>query len=74
MGEHRMTAVAGRSTPNEDAATGNNSGYRLDLDGLRGIAIFLVAVFHVWFGKVSGGVDVFLTEVEPYRWLSPTGG
>ena len=48
-------------TPNEDAATGNNSGYRLDLDGLRGIAIFLVAVFHVWFGKVSGGVDVFLT-------------
>ncbi|WP_161894078.1 acyltransferase family protein [Gordonia spumicola] len=36
-------------------------GYRLDLDGLRGIAIFLVAVFHVWFGRVSGGVDVFLT-------------
>ncbi|MFT3716195.1 MAG: acyltransferase family protein [Gordonia sp. (in: high G+C Gram-positive bacteria)] len=48
-------------TPNEDAATGNTSGYRLDLDGLRGIAIFLVAVFHVWFGRVSGGVDVFLT-------------
>lgn len=48
-------------TPNEDAATGHASGYRLDLDGLRGIAIFLVAVFHVWFGKVSGGVDVFLT-------------
>ncbi|MGB3603044.1 acyltransferase family protein [Gordonia sp. (in: high G+C Gram-positive bacteria)] len=47
--------------PNEDAATGNTSGYRLDLDGLRGIAIFLVAVFHVWFGRVSGGVDVFLT-------------
>lgn len=46
---------------NEDAATGNTSGYRLDLDGLRGIAIFLVAVFHVWFGRVSGGVDVFLT-------------
>ena len=49
------------TTPNEDAATGNNSGYRLDLDGLRGIAIFLVAVFHVWWGRVSGGVDVFLT-------------
>ncbi|WP_132991525.1 acyltransferase family protein [Gordonia zhaorongruii] len=38
-----------------------NSGYRTDLDGLRGIAIALVACFHVWFGRVSGGVDVFLT-------------
>ncbi|MBD0860384.1 acyltransferase [Gordonia sp. zg691] len=53
-----VTPVA---TPNEDAATGNTSGYRLDLDGLRGIAIALVAIFHVWFGRVSGGVDVFLT-------------
>src|SRR6201991_3327615 len=34
--------------------------YRHDLDGLRGIAIALVAVFHVWFGRVSGGVAVFL--------------
>src|SRR5246127_2095449 len=34
--------------------------YRYDLDGLRGIAIALVAMFHVWFGRVSGGVDVFL--------------
>ncbi|WP_036569893.1 acyltransferase family protein [Nocardia sp. BMG51109] len=34
--------------------------YRLDLDGLRGVAIALVVVFHVWFGRVSGGVDVFL--------------
>jgi peptidoglycan/LPS O-acetylase OafA/YrhL len=34
--------------------------YRYDLDGIRGIAIALVAVFHIWFGRVSGGVDVFL--------------
>ena len=41
--------------------TDRRSGfYRHDLDGLRGIAIALVAVFHVWFGRVSGGVDVFL--------------
>ena len=33
---------------------------RNDLDGLRGVAIALVAVFHIWFGRVSGGVDVFL--------------
>ena len=34
--------------------------YRHDLDGLRGVAILMVAVFHIWFGRVSGGVDVFL--------------
>ncbi len=39
---------------------GKSAFYRHDLDGLRGIAIALVAMFHVWFGRVSGGVDVFL--------------
>ncbi|MEU3015488.1 acyltransferase family protein [Nocardia asteroides] len=33
---------------------------RGDLDGLRGVAIALVVAFHVWAGRVSGGVDVFL--------------
>lgn len=36
------------------------SAYRLDLDGLRGVAIALVVLFHIWFGRVSGGVDIFL--------------
>lgn len=36
------------------------AGHRTDLDGVRGLAIALVVVFHVWFGRVSGGVDVFL--------------
>lgn len=34
--------------------------HRADLDGLRGVAILLVVVFHVWVGRVSGGVDAFL--------------
>jgi len=42
------------------AAVGRETLYRHDLDGLRGVAIALVAIFHVWFGRVSGGVDVFL--------------
>lgn len=34
--------------------------YRRDIDGLRALAILLVVVYHVWLGRVSGGVDVFL--------------
>ncbi|MCQ4121281.1 acyltransferase family protein [Rhodococcus tibetensis] len=37
-----------------------SDGYRYDLDGLRGLAIALVVIFHLWLGRVSGGVDVFL--------------
>ncbi|ULE32669.1 acyltransferase family protein [Mycobacterium sp. IDR2000157661] len=47
-----------RATKGPAART--SASYRHDLDGLRGVAIALVAVFHVWFGRVSGGVDVFL--------------
>ena len=42
------------------SAPARSALYRRDLDGLRGVAIALVAIFHVWFGRVSGGVDVFL--------------
>ncbi len=50
------------SGPTSRAVMGTRKSgfYRHDLDGLRGIAIALVAVFHIWFGRVSGGVDVFL--------------
>lgn len=34
--------------------------HRHDIDGLRGLAIALVVVFHVFVGRVSSGVDVFL--------------
>ncbi|MFC4337880.1 acyltransferase family protein [Salininema proteolyticum] len=31
-----------------------------EADGLRGLAILVIAVYHIWFNRVSGGVDVFL--------------
>jgi peptidoglycan/LPS O-acetylase OafA/YrhL len=34
--------------------------YRPEIQGLRALAVLLVAVYHIWFGRVSGGVDVFL--------------
>ncbi|MFB8228986.1 acyltransferase family protein [Cellulosimicrobium sp. NPDC055967] len=50
---HARSGAAGRST-------GAATSYRHDLDGLRALAVLLVAVYHVWVHRVSGGVDVFL--------------
>ncbi|WP_090063418.1 acyltransferase family protein [Lentzea flaviverrucosa] len=33
--------------------------HRPELQGLRAVAALLVVVYHVWLGRVSGGVDVF---------------
>ncbi|MCO1339047.1 hypothetical protein BJH93_09115 [Kocuria polaris] len=33
--------------------------YRPEIEGLRAVAALLVAVYHIYLGRVSGGVDVF---------------
>ncbi|WP_422123854.1 acyltransferase family protein [Planococcus sp. X10-3] len=33
--------------------------FRPELEGIRAVAAILVAVYHIWIGSVSGGVDVF---------------
>lgn len=33
--------------------------FRTEIEGLRFIAALLVAIYHIWLGRVSGGVDVF---------------
>jgi len=33
--------------------------FRPELEGVRAVAAMLVAIYHIWVGSVSGGVDVF---------------
>ncbi len=36
------------------------SGFRPEVQGLRAVAVMMVVVYHVFVGRVSGGVDIFL--------------
>ena len=51
--------VAGGPAP-AGAPTPPRPAFRRELHGLRAVALGLVAVYHIWLGRVSGGVDVFL--------------
>ncbi|WP_315913044.1 acyltransferase family protein [Arthrobacter sp. lap29] len=31
-----------------------------EVQGLRAVAVLMVVTYHVWFGRISGGVDIFL--------------
>ena len=33
--------------------------YRPEIEGLRTITTLLVVIYHIWLGRVSGGIDVF---------------
>jgi peptidoglycan/LPS O-acetylase OafA/YrhL len=39
--------------------TTRKAGFRPEIEGLRAVAAILVAIFHIWLQRVSGGVDVF---------------
>ncbi|MFI7484033.1 acyltransferase family protein [Kocuria sp. M1R5S2] len=55
-----LTPRAARtSAPPTDGAPDAHR-FRPEVQGLRTVAVLLVAVYHVWLGGVSGGVDVFL--------------
>ncbi|WP_193106930.1 acyltransferase family protein [Brachybacterium sp. FME24] len=47
-------------TPSAGQHAAAPSDYRTELHGLRGLAIGLVVLYHVFMDRVSGGVDVFL--------------
>lgn len=44
----------------DEAAQPAKPGFRPEVQGLRALAVLMVVTYHVWFGRVSGGVDVFL--------------
>ena len=39
---------------------GRKSTFRPEIQGLRSLAVLMVMSYHIWLGRVSGGVDVFL--------------
>lgn len=47
------------SVPRRES-NGTGGGYRPEVQGLRALAVLMVVSYHIWFGRVSGGVDVFL--------------
>jgi len=55
-----MTLRVTPDAPSRDVQSAPQLRYRHDLDGLRALAVLLIVVYHVWVGRVSGGVDVFL--------------
>ncbi|WP_444962418.1 acyltransferase family protein [Nocardiopsis sp. M1B1] len=62
MSAPSVSAVgASRGTPVPGSALSTaKREYRPEIEGLRAVAVSLVAIYHIWFGTVSGGVDVFL--------------
>ncbi|RRR95649.1 acyltransferase family protein [Glycomyces terrestris] len=57
-----MSATATSAAPGRDAADAPapRPPRLREIDGLRGLAIAVIAVYHIWFDRVSGGVDIFL--------------
>lgn len=46
--------------------------YLFEVQGLRTLAALMVAVYHIWFQRVSGGVDVFFVIAAFFMALSLT--
>ena len=46
--------------PAAAAVKARKPGFRPEVQGLRALAVLMVVAYHVWLGRVSGGVDVFL--------------
>jgi peptidoglycan/LPS O-acetylase OafA/YrhL len=60
---HQDQAPRAEAHAGSAAAKGSGNarkGFRPEVQGLRSLAVLMVVVYHVWLGRVSGGVDIFL--------------
>src|SRR3954452_8327787 len=71
---HRLKPLTGRCNKGvcvsalgtKEAPAGRPAGrprkltFRPEVQGLRALAVLMVVTYHVWLGRVSGGVDIFL--------------
>lgn len=55
----RISPAHARGRSSFDRPAAAPASFRPELQGLRALAVGLVVVYHVWLGRVSGGVDVF---------------
>lgn len=53
------TEPASGTLPGADTK-GRKPTFRPEVQGLRALAVLMVVAYHVWLGRVSGGVDIFL--------------
>ncbi|WP_159617739.1 acyltransferase family protein [Arthrobacter zhaoguopingii] len=59
----RRRATGGRhfaAPPTSRRTPGIRQGFRPEVQGLRALAVLMVVTYHIWFDRVSGGVDIFL--------------
>jgi peptidoglycan/LPS O-acetylase OafA/YrhL len=54
-----VTLVSPRETSAEPRPA-RGTKFRPEIQGLRSLAVLMVVTYHIWFGRVSGGVDIFL--------------
>lgn len=55
-----MTSTAAPLTRPVRTAAAPVRTFRPEVQGLRAVAVMMVVSYHIWLGRVSGGVDVFL--------------
>ncbi len=59
-GPYSDSADTDAAPADEGRPTSSKRVFRAELQGLRAVAILMVVCYHIWFDRVSGGVDIFL--------------